>query len=352
MVAATPLSTTTTITTEITIIIIIIIIIRKITAARRGNITNDANVITPINYLFLDTTTSHFTRTALQKGDFEEIFGISVHAFKQIAQLRQEDVHDGKHIGRPREMSAEDEVAVLFLHMRHYVSHQLIARIIARPPPYAPWGRSTITEKINKMVDWFYSIAKPHINTETKQERSHDCFTYFGTIFTYIMDGTEQKIHSSRNIYHEGNFFSTKKGQHSITLLLIISPSGKILYISPCYYGSIVDNELVRRTRQDWQHAFRREGGAGDSGFRGLQDLGINLYTPLADHKSPLYSVFSHYRIKVENVIAQLKIFECLHQEIKERIDGQETYLLKKHYKRWVIAGALINLKIKNWVGL
>ena len=86
----------------------------------------------------------------------------------------------------------------------------------------------------------------------TYETRLREAIYYFGTPITFLLDGTEQEIHSTKHIFHETNYYSKKKKQHSITVLLIMSPVGRILFISICYYGSVVDNELVVRTRAYW----------------------------------------------------------------------------------------------------
>jgi hypothetical protein len=163
------------------------------------------------------------------------------------------------------------------------------------------------------------------------------------------MDGTEQKAHASKDIYLENNLFSSKKDQHSITLLLIISPSGRILFISICYYGSVIDYSLVVRTRPLWQPQLTgREGGLGDGGFRGLREKGINIFTPVHDHQQDIYKEFSRIRIPVENKIRVLKIFECCRAQIREPILNNPR-MLQMHSKKWKFVGTLDVAKINNY---
>ena len=55
-------------------------------------------------------------------------------------------------------------------------------------------------------------------------------------------------------------FFSTKKNQHSINVLMVISLSGRILYLSPSYPGSYEDLTLSKVTKEEWRSLWRMSG--------------------------------------------------------------------------------------------
>lgn len=74
--------------------------------------------------------------------------------------------------------------------------------------------------------------------------------------------------------------------QKRTTFYNYAAPSGRILYIGPCYYGYINDNEMVRRTFPEWLfHLNYSKQGLGDSGFQGMREQGffqyLLLYTSL-----------------------------------------------------------------------
>jgi hypothetical protein len=124
----------------------------------------------------------------------------------------------------------------------------------------------------------------------TYESRLRESINFFQTPITFLMDGSEQKIHSSAHMFHETNFFSTKKKQHSITILLIISPKGRILFVSLCYYGSVVDKELLRHTMHLWAPKLTpNDWGMADTGFNGQREKrGLNILTPQHPNGHPM----------------------------------------------------------------
>ncbi len=86
----------------------------------------------------------------------------------------------------------------------------------------------------------------------------------------------------------------------------------------------------------------------GDSGFRGARELGMQIFTLVRQHTSTLYKVHTSHRIKVENVIADLKDFAILKLPIRELITDNHCVLVE-HTKNWIIVGGLLNAKKDAW---
>ena len=267
--------------------------------------------------------------------------GVPKHAFFRLRNKWTKSL-PSRRPGPVNTLLSTEQVLVFFLHLRHYLPFLLIGMIFNTT-------RKVISSTVNNTLTFFDNYLSPQISLGTLESRMRECVHFFQTPITFLMDGTEQKIHSSANIFHENNFFSSKKKQHSITLLLIISPKGRIIYLSLCYFGSIVDKELLHRTMHEWAPQLRLEWGMADSGFDGQRARReLNILTPLHSHDHPMYKLFSTIRIRVENVIAKLKVFECLHQEVREPIIGNSD-LLQKHTTRWRIVASLHNHKIDNY---
>ncbi len=86
-----------------------------------------------------------------------------------------------------------------------------------------------------------------------------------------------------------------------------------------------------------------------DGGFLDMEQYGIAVYTPITDHADLIYKAHSQIRIKVENVIAEFKVFEALHQEIRDKILPNEQQFLDAHTKRWKTVGGIINVARNRW---
>lgn len=292
--------------------------------------------------LCLNKELSQYSRNVISSPDeeFEEVVGVRRKGFNKLVIKWHDETLS--HFGRPYLLSPIEQVFILFLHLRHYPANLLSAKIFGT-------SRQTIANTITLLLIHFDNTLKHNITFGDYASRVLEGKRWFNSIITFVLDGTEQKIHSSANIFTESNFFSTKKQQHSVTLLIIISPTGRILFISECFYGSIVDFELVIRTMFGWVPKLTiLDGGAGDSGFRGLRPYGVNIYTPTTAHKTPIYKEFSRIRIKVENKIATLKIFEALHAEIREPILNNPR-MLEMHSRKWRVVGALDVAKINDY---
>jgi len=148
------------------------------------------------------------------------------------------------HFGRPFSLTPYEQVLVFFWHLRHYTAN-LLAKVFGV-------CRSTISNIISTILIFFDKSLSHIISMGTEESRMREGVYWFNQLITWVMDGSEQQAHSSKNIFLENNLFSSKKNQHSLTILLIISPNGCILFISVCFYGSVIDFELVLRTHNKW----------------------------------------------------------------------------------------------------
>jgi hypothetical protein len=81
-----------------------------------------------------------------------------------------------------------------------------------------------------------------------------------------IVDGTEVRITRSSDPTKERASYSVKKKQHSLTLLLICQPDGKIIYASDPLLGSSDQHHWNKLNLRDLFEN-KEYGIIGDSGF-------------------------------------------------------------------------------------
>jgi hypothetical protein len=131
----------------------------------------------------------------------------------------------------------------------------------------------------------------------------------FNTWYIYIIDGAKQQYYYSSSKLLDILFYSTKKRQHSINILLTISPkTHKILWISPAFPGSFNDKQIVIKTKHLWHDLLSFEdNGFGDSKFDGLDKKRIKIQSTPTDRREPLYKVMASIRAAVENKIADCR---------------------------------------------
>lgn len=175
---------------------------------------------------------------------------------------KREEVHEQVQAGPPQVLSAADEMMLFLLHLRHYPVDIFLAAIFSV-------AKSTASSTHRKMLNWFYLLLKHHISLQTLDWRIRDGVKIFYSLYTYILDGTEQPTQSSGDPVLDTEFYSAKKGQHSVNILIIISTKmGRILYISPSFPGSISNAKIVLRTQCFWYEKFVIiEYGLSDLGF-------------------------------------------------------------------------------------
>lgn len=194
------------------------------------------------------------------------------------------------------------------------------------------------------MRDWFYKLMEGKISFMDLEWRLAHSFSFFGSRVTFIIDGTEQPVATAKNPILDTEFYSNKKKQHSINVLIIIdATTGRILWISPSYPGATNDNVLANLTKHLWVHLLNLiENGFGDSGFNGLRADGIPIETPPSE-RDELYKLFSSKRIRVENKIAAFKDFQALKLPMRMHITNNKENILAHHNKLWTIVGAILN---------
>ena len=83
-------------------------------------------------------------------------------------------------------------------------------------------------------------------NTQLRQKEG--VYVFENTWITFLLDGSEQPVQNSGNEVYDSQFYSAKKGQHSINIFLILGPNGWVLYLSPSYPGLTRGDDIVKFT--------------------------------------------------------------------------------------------------------
>lgn len=136
---------------------------------------------------------------------------------------------------------------------------------------------------------------------------------------------------------------------------MIVSLNGRVLWISPARPGKDSDIVITQDTGGEWFQILQDEYGFGyafyiylfilvnilyrDAGFEGMEMYHISS-PPKRD--TPLYKIYAHHRIIVENTFARIKDWRCCKETVRGNLKDEEK-MLQEHYKRWVIVCGLIN---------
>ena len=264
-----------------------------------------------------------------------ELFGIPSHDVTYFIQERKKTVKTSHHNRRnSMPFTAADEVILYLIFFKFYLTDILLSAIMGL-------SKSTVHKIHSNMHDWFYNLLSPQLSFRSFQFRSDLGVKYHKNILlTYIIDGSEQQVPKPKNRHLDGLFYSAKKKMHSINLLIKIAFNGIILGLSSSQPGGYNDRELVHRDAHSWiSKLHSHEHGMGDAGFRKLFRYRI---VPPPPRYTRRHSAFSHYRIKVENAIANIKNFAITSSKLRIPIQKRNK-ILSFHHKAWTIASVFVN---------
>lgn len=234
----------------------------------------------------------------MERGDqfIHDLLGFSIAVVTLFARQRQAYLLEKKQ-GRKLRLAPLEEIFLLFIFFRHFPVDILLGSIFDLKERTAGNSRKRI-------LPWFYDTVKHRITHNNIAERMRHSTQLFHHIYTFAIDGSEQPIHSSKNPFANSRYYSTKKGWHSVNIVVICDLTGKIIWISPAFPGSYNDAEVCKKTAPSLQWIFK-EWGFGDKGFVGVE-------------------------------------YRCLREEIRIPFKSEEE-LLETVYQCWVSVSVLQN---------
>jgi hypothetical protein len=163
-----------------------------------------------------------------------------------------------------------------------------------------------------------------------------------------LMDVTERKVGRSTDMHVQKEYYSGKKGYHTIKNLLISNEQGKILFLGETSEGSIHDIRLYQQaelTFPDKDHCL-----LVDLGFQGINPENIMVVMPekkpkgkgLSVQRKAINTLISSIRVKVEHDIAGIKRCRIIRNQV--RLHGWEI-----RDRIMNIACGLHNLRCGRW---
>lgn len=268
----------------------------------------------------------------MEPSHFSELMGIEREAMEEFIAERAK-CHSHK-TGAPFGMVPKDEVLFIFSHLRHFPVDIFLGAIFHK--------KKQTAQKVRvRLLDWIYELLKVKLTMRSLNYRVSHGVGLFHSYYTFGVDGSEQGVcAASHNPFKNTRFYSTKKGYHTMNILVLIALNGKVLWVSKAYPGSWTDIQILRETCAEWMAFLREwERGLGDLGFEGVEELGVDAPPSRA---SPLYKIFASYRIAVENAIADIKDWRCTKDDVRDLVKDEEV-LLENQRKRWVVVSVLKN---------
>lgn len=258
---------------------------------------------------------------------FQRLFGISVSEFERILkavepQWEKRIVQRYKRPGRNNKLFLSEQILMLLLYYRTYTTQIFVGFLFDIDDSQV----CRIIKRLEPILARVMAITKTrHLSQEEIQE--------------IIIDATEQQI--ERPTKGQKAFYSGKKKRHTNKTEIRILPKGRIIHVSKTKPGAVHDFALYKE-----EPPIPKESRAlGDSGYQGLDKLHAKTEIPFKASKDKLLGkedkaynrALSRLRIKVENVLGQIKVFRILSDRYRNK---NKRYNLKFN----IIAG-IVNFK-------
>lgn len=258
---------------------------------------------------------------------FLRLFGVSVEQFETIfckisPQWQRRVVLAYKRPGRPYDLQLENMVLMLLLYYRSYITQEFVGYLFGLDKSRV----CRIIQKLEPILAKVMAISKAR--TLSKEEVEH-----------LLIDATEQPIERPKKA--QKPYYSGKKKRHTIKTQIMINRNGRIIDVSKPTPGSVHDFTVFKQgdSLPPGSTAFV------DSGYQGIDNIHPNAEfpykatknRPLDKEEKEYNRALSRIRVKVENVLGQVKVFRILSDRYRNK---RKRYSIKFN----IIAG-IVNLK-------
>jgi hypothetical protein len=258
---------------------------------------------------------------------FQKLTGLSLKEFSDMvekvrpAYLKWES--QKKSSGRCSGfVGLEDKLLCLMMYYRTYITHTFLGYLFGVHNANV----CRMFKVIESMVAKVIHIKKDRTLTQDK-------------VMAILTDVTE--IATQRPKKKQKDKYSGKKKRHTLKSELGIREDGKIIHLSKVHGGRTHDFTIRKQEKPFCRESVK----VVDSGFQGLQKREQNVWLPFkGTRKKPLTGgqkdhnkALAQLRIKIENKIGEMKVFQILSQRYR-------NFQKKLHLRLNVIAG-LVNMK-------
>jgi hypothetical protein len=238
---------------------------------------------------------------------------------KRLESRERQRVQGG---GGDYRLDLDTRLLLCMVWMRHYLTTGAVGSLFGV-------SQSTASRTITRLLPVLHKVAQASFNPpkEPGARRTHlppkavDDFA--------IVDASEQSVNRPQDAEQERLHFSGRQKRPTCKMTLCVNEDGLVRHLSASAPGAIADITQLRHSGILAQIA-RDTIAVGDAGYAGLQDdlphhsVAV-AHKPERDH--PLLPdhrlanrELSSIRIKVENVLAQLKNFRILSHRFRHNV--------------------------------
>lgn len=270
-----------------------------------------------------------FEKLSRHPQTFSRLTGVSTGLFREMTEkirplwdVRRDNFDEG---GRSYNLSGlEEHLLAMLIYYRCYITYVFMGFLFNS-------HETTVMRAVGRIE----RIAVKVIHIEKKRQISREEVEYL------ITDVTEQPV--QRPERRQKRYYSGKKKRHTQKIEITADGKGKIHSVSGTHPGKVHDFNIYKGKKN--RHKFPGIPEKADSGYQGIhkikKDAEIPYKKPKKGQLTPEQKKFnrelSKKRIKVENVIREIKIFKVVSDTYRNRRKGHNV-------KVSIIAG-IVNMK-------
>ena len=257
---------------------------------------------------------------------FLRLFGVTPLQFEKIVKelsplWNRKVLGSYKRPGRDFKLPLEDMVLVLLLYYRSYVTQMYVGFLFGIDD-------SRVCRLIRRLEPLLAQVVAISKDRTLKQED-----------LELLIDATEQAIERPQK--KQKAYYSGKKKKHTVKTEIRTTLEGEILHVSKTKPGSVHDFALYKQ-----EPPIPKDARAYvDSGYQGLDKLHPSTELPFKKTKTKALTkdekvynqALSRIRVKVENVLAQVKTFKIIAERYRNK--------RKRYNVKFKIIAGLVNLK-------
>ena len=276
------------------------------------------------------------------EGKFQHFSGITVAEFDALYKRLEPAWTQAEYErlqSRPRQraqggggdyqLDLDTRLLMCLVWLRHYLTTEAIGYLFGV-------SQSTASRNITRLLPVLQTLAETTLQgpTATGRRRSFRQFKQAEPDLFAIFDATEQSVNKPQQDATSRLFFSGKQRRPTCKTTLHVNEDGLIRQLSPTTHGSIHDVTHLRQSgllTQIPPDAIAVADAAYVGIYKDLPNQGVlvpfKAYRnhPLVAEQIYANRFLSSIRIKIENVIAQLKVFRILSHRFRHSVANIHT---------------------------
>lgn len=259
---------------------------------------------------------------------FKRLCGVSRGNFEKMIELLKKDWHKQEmkkcKAGRPYEIGGlEEHLLLLLIAYRTYLTQEFLGNLLFKV------NKSTICRSLKRIEK--IALKKLAIKKNPKLDKE--------TLQALIVDCTEQAVQRPQDYETQKWHYSGKKKRHTRKTEVIIDKNKRIISVSGSHGGSVHDLTIRRRSTP-----FKEAHFYTDNAYQGYDKEHPSVdfpykkskNHPLTDEEKEYNHAISRFRVRIEHVFGQMKVFKSLTETYR--------YPRKNYNKKFNIIAGITNI--------